>query len=83
MMALSIFVEQVEETADECVYVFGEPETTFGRVALRKDSGAVEIETLRDTSDGPNARAYLAHVVERLQEYHTQDLYPHRDEWTV
>lgn len=82
-MALSISVEQVEETADEYVCVFGGPDTTLGRMCLRKDSGAVEIESLRHAPDGPNTRMYLAHVVERLQAYHTRGVYPTRDEWTV
>lgn len=83
MMALSISVEQVDETEDESVYVFGEPDTRLGRACLRKDTGAVEIERLRNAPDGPNPRMYLAHVVERLQAYHARGMYPTCDEWTV
>ena len=82
-MSLSLVVEKDEDTDDACVYVFGAPEETAGRVRLQKSSGDVEVLTLSDSMTGANPRFLLAHLVPRLHDYHDRGTYPDRDQWTV
>lgn len=82
-MGLLLVVEKEEETPDHCVYAFGPSETTVGRVQIHKSSGDLELITLSETDELPDERFYLANLVPRLQEYHAQDSYPDRDQWTT
>lgn len=80
-MGVPIVVDKTADTPDHCVYAFGAPETTVGRVRLAKASGDVELLTLSDNGDGPSEQFYLAHLVPRLQDYHDRATYPAHDRW--
>jgi hypothetical protein len=82
-MGLPLVVEKEEDTATHCVYAFGSPTDTIGRVRLLKGSGDVEVLDELEETDGPSAQFYLAHLVPRLHTYHDRDSYPAQDEWTV
>lgn len=80
-MGLSICVEKVEETHDYLLYAFGESDASVGRMRLYKSSGDIELASLSETADGPDARYYLSHVVPRLQSYHDRGTYPESEQW--
>jgi len=80
-MGLPVSVEKVEETSDHCVYTFGSPDTTAGRVRLHKSSGDVELIALSERDGASSEKYYLAHLVPRLQGYHDQGTYPATDHW--
>lgn len=80
-MAVTVSVEKQDETLDWCVYTFGGPDATVGRLTLNKTSGDVEIDELSEASGSANERYYLAHVVPRLQSYHEKQVYPDFDRW--
>ena len=80
-MALSMAVEKIEETPTHCVYAFGGPGTTVGRVRVEKASGDVELLALNESGDGPSEQFYLAHLVPRLHDYHDRGAYPPTDQW--
>jgi hypothetical protein len=82
-MGLELSVTKDEETSDYCVYAFGPPDDTTGRVRLLKASGDVEITALPGSGSGPDGPFYLAHLVPRLHEYHETGAYPDRDRWAV
>jgi hypothetical protein len=82
-MGVLMIAEKVEETPDHCVYAFGGPDATVGRVRLHKADGDVELLTLAETGDGPGEQFYLAHLVPRLHDYHDRDTYPASDRWTA
>jgi hypothetical protein len=80
-MGLSMAVEKVEESPEDCVYTFGPPDAAVGRARLQKADGDVELLALDETGDGPSEQFYLAQLVPRLHDYHDRDTYPDRDEW--
>lgn len=82
-MGLSLVVEKNAETDDACVYAFGLPAETAGRVRLQKTSGDVEVLSLSDTTTGANPHFLLAHLVPHLHDYHDRGTYPDRDQWSV
>jgi hypothetical protein len=82
-MGLPMAVKKVEEAPDHCVYAFGAPDATVGRVRLYKADGDVELLDLAETADGPSEQFYLAHLVPRLHDYHDRDTYPASDQWTA
>ncbi len=82
-VGLELSVRKTEETPAYCVYAFGSPDETAGRVRLHKASGDVDLLTLADTADGPDERFYLAHLVPHLQAYHDAGTYPERDRWAL
>lgn len=83
-MALSIFVEKVDESPTACRYTFGTDDETVGTVRLHKATGDLELVSIADAADAP-ARPpfYLGHVVPRLQDYHAREHYPPHDQWAV
>lgn len=80
-MGLPVSVTKVEETPGHCVYAFGSPDATVGRVRLHKASGDVELIELSERSDAPSEQFYLAHLVPRLHGYHDRGTYPSSDQW--
>lgn len=80
-MGLPISIEKVEETHDYVLYAFGSPDTTVGRARLYTSSGDLELVSFSETDEGPDKRYYLAHVVPRLQAYHSRATYPDSDQW--
>lgn len=80
-MGLVLHLEKQEENSSFCVYVFGSPGASVGRVVLDKETGDIELEDLHTPSDGPSEQFYLAQAVSRLQTYHDQGTYPASDEW--
>lgn len=80
-MGLSMQVTKVEESSDHCVYVFGSDGDRMGRARLDKSTGDVELLSLTDGTGAPSRQYCLAHVVPRLQAYHSEDTYPESDAW--
>jgi len=80
-MGVPIAVEKTADTPVYCVYAFGAPGTTVGRVRLAKASGDVELLALTENGDGPSEQFYLAHLVSRLHAYHDRGTYPASDQW--
>jgi hypothetical protein len=80
-MGVPLFVEKIEETPAHCVYTFGAPDATVGRVRVQKEAGDVELLELAEMDDGPSEQFYLAHLVPRLHAYHDRDTYPSNDQW--
>lgn len=80
-MGVPIAIEKVDDTSAHCVYAFGAPDATVGRVRLHKAGGDVELLELAETDDGPSEQFYLAHLVPRLHDYHDQGAYPSIDRW--
>lgn len=82
-MSLDLALEKEEDTPDWCIYTFGGPSASVGRVRLHKDSGDVEILDLDASAQGPSQHFYLAHLVPRLHTYHDRSTYPDQDRWTA
>jgi len=80
-MGLPMSIEKVEETDDHCVYTFGAPDASVGRVRLHKSSGDVELIELAEQDNAPGEQYYLAHLIPRLHDYHDRSTYPTRDRW--
>jgi len=80
-MGLPMAVSKEEDTAEYCVYTFGSPDTTVGRVRLQKASGDLELLDLSERRNAPSEQFYLAHLVPRLRGYHDRGTYPARDQW--
>jgi hypothetical protein len=80
-MGLALVVAKEDETSGHCVYAFGTPTKTMGRVRLHKSSGDIEVNNLADASEGPNPRFVLAQVVPRLHDYYDRSTYPPHDQW--
>lgn len=81
VMGLVIHLEKQAENSSSCIYTFGPPDTSLGRVALDKDTGDVEIQELNSSPRGPSEQFYLAQVVSRLHDYHEALTYPAFEEW--
>ncbi len=80
-MGLAIHLEKQAENSSSCIYTFGPPGSSVGRVALDKDTGDVEIQELDASSGGPSEQFYLAQAVSRLHAYHEEHSYPAFDQW--
>jgi len=80
-MGVPIAIEKVDDTPEHCVYAFGGPDTTVGRVRLQKTDGDIEVLKLTEMADGPSEQFYLAHLVPRLHGYHDRNTYPAGDQW--